>query len=56
MANDVSLQASRKREPPLLNFNAADEEIIEIGVPESDRDGGNPHIWSTLPVAIVEDQ
>ena len=56
MANDVSLRASRQREPPLLNFNAADEEVIEIGVPEPDRDGGNPHLWSTLPVPIVEDQ
>lgn len=56
MANDASLQASRKREPSLLNFNAADEEIIEIAVPEPDRDGGNPHIWSTLPVPIVDDQ
>lgn len=55
-ANDVSLRASRKREPHLLNFVAADEEIIEIAAPDADRDGGNPHLWSTLPVPIVEDQ
>ncbi|CAB1104526.1 unnamed protein product [Ectocarpus sp. CCAP 1310/34] len=54
--SNVLLQASKKKEPPMLRCDAAGENVIELDAPGSDRNEGNNYLRNTVPVTIVEDQ
>lgn len=55
-ANEPSLSTCMTEEPPWERCDAAGLDIITIGTHKAGVGGGNPHLCSTLPVPIVEDQ